>query len=302
MRRRLVSPRRHAAKGKITVETKRLGLEKHVPKLGVHMSQIRLSSAAQSLMADLKAEDVITALQDLFSHAASINVKLQDCAYFNLLDGSHLNDLCQADGTADAWFWRQINQLLILLCRTNSRVALNLVDGFCQALDAQNELTLAFCGRALIEHAAAHSYLANKLAPSERRLATEIWPLRGTSAPCLVTTAEDICLRQVLIRFAVGRLVQRSDLAMPLPTAGMGDWMRLAESMRDVPERFRPVSIRDLIDGMIQTPGRQRLRHDYNLMSEYCHPNSASRTLDFHTEQTEFGNHVLFAPVGRKST
>jgi hypothetical protein len=239
--------------------------------------------------------EAIQPLGTAFQLATEISHRLQDCEHFTLLDAQHLELLGQADScTHEDWFWRQVNQLLILLTRTFARATLNVIDGLTWTLGNRNELLLALSLRFLLEHAAALRFIESKVSPAKDRLRNDVWPNRLQWDAIRHLTTEDLELRCDLIRFAVGRIVQMSDEEVPLFSDKTAEWKAFTRSMRTaVPERFKAIDLRDLIDSMADVPGQQILRPIYNLISEYCHPNSASRTIDFNVAMSEeFKHHI----------
>lgn len=251
---------------------------------------------AQKVADRLGYGNIIAYLKHTFELAASIEHRLRNCSHFQLLDEEHL--IALENEQQKNWFWRQLNELLILLSRSNARATVNVIEGFCWSLGNTNELMLAYSGRALLEHAVAYNYITTILEPMTKRIVDDVWPNRGTDSPHLDITSDDEELRRTLIRFAVGRVVELGETELPLFTDKNERWREFTKSLKNAHKQFTPPRIGEMIDAASQTPGQHHLRPVYNLLSEYCHPNSASRTLDFNVEMTEFGKHVLFDPKG----
>jgi hypothetical protein len=62
-----------------------------------------------------------------------------------------------------------------------------------------------------------------------------------------------------------------------------------------VPDQFKASQILTMVDAFSKRKGLHDVRTVYEILCEYCHPNSASRTLDFNVAVSSSGKHVLQA-------
>lgn len=257
-------------------------------------ARFRIHPKASEVAERLDGGTLIACLKSTFEHASRISFELRDCKYFHLLNEVDLDVLAQADESEQIdWFWTQLNELLVLISRTTSRAVLSTIDGVSWALGSKNELILALSARALLEHAAALHDIAIYITPVQNRLTSEIWPNHRSGSPLCRLTEQDKKVRKELIRFAVGRRVEFSGEPIPPFEASRKRWKKFRESLDLVPEEFKSNQIMSSIDSLSKLPEQQHLRVVYEFLCEYCHPNSASRTLDFNMTMSQFGKHRL---------
>lgn len=197
------------------------------------------------------------------------------------------------------WFWPQMNQLLLFVGRGASRAVQNLIDSITWAIGNRNELALAMSVRALLEHAAALDRIHASISEIADRLQTDIWPhfcpRAWTDNPALLVTEKDESVRRKLLCHAVGRVVQISKSEEPSLADPQQMWDAYTRSLNSIPEELKPERVGDLVKQMAIRRGRPDLVPSYRLISEYCHPNSASRALDFHILHSQSGTHQLIA-------
>jgi hypothetical protein len=261
---------------------------------GFPNSRFRIHPKAFDIANRLGGDALIESLKEAFQRAAHTSNELRECTQFSLLDDISLELLALTDEQRQIdWFWQQVNELLVLVSRTASRGVLNTIDGISWAMGSGNELVLALAARSFLEHAAALRDIGGRIAPIQDRLITEIWPNhRRESAACRISEV-DKNVRMELIRFAVGRRVQFPSESSPCSDDSKSRWEKFTKSLRRVPEEFQAKQILNSIDSLNDEPGNHHLRSGYEFLCEYCHPNSASRTLDFRVNRSEFGKHHL---------
>ncbi len=235
-----------------------------------------------------------TSLQHLgaiLDKASEVSHELRECRYFKMLDQEHIEHIGKYDTLEQAYvFWKQLNQLMILSARTASRAVASIIDGLSSAVASKNELTLALMSRALLEHAAALHTLEKLIFPSQKHL-VKVWP-NVSKEPI---TEQDKEIHKELLRFVVGRRVQIAGDAIPFINDSIEAWKKFNKSLDSVPEQFKSTQILTMIDTFSKHQGLHDLRTVYEILCEYCHPNSASRTLDFNVAMSSPGKHVLQA-------
>jgi hypothetical protein len=247
------------------------------------------ASEVANLMDDRASIDY---LRRIFEQSSSILQHLRDCVRFDFLDEVHIEEVGQYSKLGQSFhFWTQTNQLIILASKTSSRAILNLVDGLCLALASKNELVLALTSRAFLEHTASLYSLEQCLIPFQDRL-QNIWESGLNSSQATSLTNDDKELRQELLRFVVGRRVQ---MAPDIPTSDDSNtrWRKFNDALHEVPEQFKAKQILTSINSLSNQKDIQYLRATYDFLCEYCHPNSASRTLDFNVAFTDLGRHFM---------
>ena len=260
--------------------------------------QLRIHPKAAAVLDKYRGHEILDSLKKAFDLASSISDDFKECTHFSLLDAKHIDELGALDTSVQAeWFWREMNLLLVLLTRTSAKSILCSIDGIAWALGSRNELLLALSTRALLEHAAGLGYLSDRIAAISERLTREIWPRFRSKDNSLLVTEGDRKIRDTLLRFAVGRVAEVKSDNIPSVQESSAAWKAYSKGMNDIPKHLTAVRIGEMIDVVAQTPGRQVLGPVYKLLSEYCHPNSASRTLDFDVTMNDDGRHHITVPV-----
>ena len=195
-------------------------------------------------------------------------------------------------------FWAQMNQLLILISRSASFAVQCLCDGIVQSIGTQNALSLALLGRATIEHSCALCWLRGKIARHADVLSTEVWPA-AQSAPSLEITEEFRDLRRELFRFALGARVELNPIDIPEPSASKTKWQNYTKGRgKSIPESIRAEQFMKYVDHVVSFEDYRDFRDIYESLSEYCHPNSASRTLEFHSSHADHRKFRLVLAAG----
>jgi hypothetical protein len=256
-------------------------------------ARFRIHPKAPEVADRLDGRALLECLKKTFEQAARVSHELRECRYFSLLDEVHLDLLAETDERRQIdWFWRQMNELLVVVIRTASRAVVSTIDGLSWALGSKNELILALSARSLIEHAAAlHDVELD--AEFQSRLTQEIWPNQRSDSPLLCLTDQDKDAHKALLRFAVGRRVQFPAEPVPFSGDSKSKWEKFNKALKCVPPQFEAKQFMTSIDSLSKQAGHHHVRSAYELLCEYCHPNSASRTLDFNLTMTEFGKHHL---------
>ncbi len=272
--------------------------QKNVPNQPrIEPFRLRVHPKAHEVANKLHSGAIVQQLRKTFHIAASASSTLRECTHFSLLDGDSLKRLAEYhDFTHAAWFWPQMNQLIILIARGASRSVQNLVDALTWAIGSRNELALAMAARALLEHSAALNRTRDKLSSIAKRLEREIWPhfhRTRNDLPQLLVTEGDEGVRRELLCFAVGRVVQVKEDERPSRSDPQAVWDKFISSMNKVPAEIHPKKVGRLIEQMGARHGRPELLAIYRLLSEFCHPNSASRSLDFRVFCSDLGTHSL---------
>lgn len=272
--------------------------QKNVPKQPrIEPLRLRVHPKAYEVANKLHSGATVQNLRTTFQVAATTSFTLRECKYFSLLDAESLRRLAEHhDYTHASWFWPQMNQLIIFIARGAARSVQNLVDAITWAIGSRNELALALATRAMLEHSAALDRARDNLSTIAERLKREIWPhfhRTRTDCPQLLVTDTDEAVRRELLRFAVGRLVQVNGKEVPSHSDPQTTWDTFNRSMKKVPEEITPERVGELVKKMSVRQGRPELVAIYSLLSEFCHPNSASRTLDFRLFSSDLGTHTL---------
>lgn len=250
--------------------------------------------------AKLYSEHVLSCLDDCFRKATAVDAQFSECTDFQLLQREFLNELERRDEPfGHETFWSQVNQLLILISRSESRSVLRLVDGIMHAVARTNELALALLARSFIEHACAVCWTSCKVAAHARRLQSEIWP-----SNCSATVIDDDRrLRDDLMKFALGARTSVDGLTPPDNRASQSQWQKYRKSSEHaVPEELRAEQVLDQVDFLSKQADYRDIRATYDRLSEYCHPNAASRTLDFRSHSDEPAMQTLTLAEGTAFT
>lgn len=236
--------------------------------------------AQLSSLAATKDMGILQVTGAIRTEATNHQARLAECINFDFLKSEHITSMARSGhGLATTMFWNTFNRLLIYCVKSESLAILKILDAITLSIALDNEISLALAARALIEHAAATSSLERSIAAICTRAASDIWPA-GTSQLPAPTDEEHTALQQ-LLRFALGCRVQITDeTTIPLLSGPYGDWKKFNEELEQVPEPQRAINAMTDVEklGKAHFPP---LRTIYAFLSEYCHPNSSSRSFDF---------------------
>jgi transposase-like protein len=256
--------------------------------------QLRIHPRAASTLDQCRATEVLGSLKSVFETATSISAELNDCTNFTLLALDELHELGNADALLQAgWFWHDVNLLLVLLARTNARTIQGLIDSLSWAFGSRNELQLALSTRSFLEHAAALAYLQDSLFGITKKLQGVVWPNLGTNDPRLIVEKSDLDVRNTLVRFAVGRVAEIVGEHILSDSDSFDTWKQFQAGMRQVSPHLKSLRVGEMRSALVNVRGRQILGPIYELLCEYCHPNSASRNVEFQVDTNRQGKHRL---------
>jgi hypothetical protein len=237
---------------------------------------------ARRLANMLSGREVLDSLEGTYGVASSILAELQECKRLTIYDTDHLSKIAEEGYyQPNAEFWHDLNQLLIAGCLGEASSMKKIIEGMAWALDSRNEIIFALCLRSYIEHASVlNDSVASIFLPLDR-IAREVWP----NYPNIQPNQEDMEVRDNLVRFIMGRIAQL-DKKTHRPNDSRSGWEKFHKSLRKVPEKFRVErKIMHCIDALCEQEGCRLMRAIYELLSEYCHPNSASRSFGFQSSQ-----------------
>jgi hypothetical protein len=255
-------------------------------------SEFRIHPKAYDVANQMGDKSSIDYLRNIFNLASSAMNELRDCTHFEFLSEIHIDDIGHFNERGQLYsFWVQTNQLIILARKTSSRAVIGLVDGLCSALGSKNELVFGLMARALIEHSASLHALNKCVGPLQQHLVV-VW---GNGICDQPISDSDKHLRKELLRFVVGRRVRLEAQDVPLQGDSISKWKAYNDSLRSVPDDFESRQIMTAIDSLSKQENSRHLRTIYEYLCEYCHPNSASRTLDFNITIFDSGKHRVVA-------
>jgi len=243
----------------------------------------------------LGGRDVPDVIQSTYNAIVNLYRPIQKCTHFTFLGDTHFNELAKIGMAMRSRFiWRQIHQLLILAARLEAESAFRILETISWSLGTSNEIALALSARALIEHACAIDYLHFQLDGQAKRLQTDVWIVdEDEQQPCL--TLKDRSIHRELLRFVVGRWTDPLDDVLPTTNDAVA-WNQyyagLQTTADDIPEDEKANVLKELINRQKSIGGRQQLRALYNRLSDFCHPNAASRALTFRLVRNPFGKRV----------
>ena len=243
---------------------------------------------ARRLANILNDREVLDSLEETYMLASSILAELHDCKRLQFLDTEHLLRIAkEGHYQANVEFWHELNRLLIVSCLGEASSLMKIVEGIAWALNSRNEIIFALGVRSYIEHASVLNDSGACVFQPLERISNEVWPKYRTVRP----NSEDVEVRDNLIRFIMGRIAQL-DENTPRPNNSRRGWDRFNSFLHKVPEKFRVNrKIMDCIDALCEQEGCRLIRAIYELLSEYCHPNSASRSFFFHSSQLGATSH-----------
>lgn len=260
-----------------------------------------------SVLEGLGATDLLQSLRTTYETVALAEHRFADCKQFHLLDDDDLMiRLGAADDSWEAeWLWRQVGLLLIVAIRTTSSAMKSLSDGIAWGIGNRSELPLALSIRAFIEQACAIDYLRTGMAPHVQRLNATIWPHAQPGGHLPTLTEQDRGIHEELMRFNVGGLLDSlSEADLSQLSSGNLRWWQFYDSMYQrrnrVPERYRPKEVCDYLYPMKSRLGTHHFRAVYARLCEYCHPNAASRSLEFQLTTNSEGKHLFLDQSERR--
>ena len=237
----------------------------------------------------LGMSDLVLLLCSAYDHAYELEVPLRACVRFEFLHVDTFGELRQRDTKlSNRQFWGEVSQLLILANRSAPRAIQQLIDGLLVGCADLNGLVLALSLRALIEQASSLHFLSSNLARHRDRLVT-VWncPLRDAPDP----QDDDRELGGVLRRYTLGQRIRVGISELPSASAPRAEWDRYSDAAKliDEDEVLRARQLLKDIDFVSKGEARHYWRPIYEYLCEYCHPNSASRLLDFDVVLTQAG-------------
>ncbi len=242
-----------------------------------------------SALEDLHSSFVKEDLCEAWNGAAEIDSRLRNCTRFSFIGDETWEHLRNRSVPLEASrFWAQVSQLLILITRTSCSAVQRLVEATALAIGQQNEIALALVSRAMIEHCGSLVWLRAKiLAPSFDRLRSVVWPAILSTADAPSPQEPDRTLQEDLVRFAFGARATTAGIeepdAQPDAEAGKGQWEKYLKKIEKIPESIKVTGVMSYVDQLAKHRGYRDFRVNHALLSEFCHPNSSSRTLDFVT-------------------
>ena len=149
--------------------------------------------------------------------------------------------------------------------------------------------------RAFLEHACSLDHLASTVDHGRPRLLEEVWPAytADPAAERIRPTDDDRKLQEALLKYAVGRKVQLGEADPPAAEDSRSRWEDYLKSLsRGVPAHLASEHVLKSIDKTSSKNGYKWVRMIYELLCEYCHPNSASRSLDYIVKLDDLGKHA----------
>lgn len=237
--------------------------------------------------------DLLKALRKMHDLARKTDVALVACTSFQFHKKEHVDELFRRNVQAGSmYFWREVNLILVFISRSVPRALQKLTVAFLWAIGSKNELTMALSLRALMEHASGLHSLKKTLTKHQERLGATVWPALKQQI-AIKPQDEDKSLRQELVRFALGRRVQPQILDFPSLSDSKGEWERFLKSIQvKKDEDFYPRQLLNDVDCVSAQEGWHHWRVVYEILCEFCHSNSASRTADFSATMDEEGLHM----------
>lgn len=225
-------------------------------------------------------------LNDLYHELHNIEITYQYCRHFKLWGPDYYKFLDSLDEKAEAReFWGQIDLLFVYTLQSSASTIKMLLDSIFWAMLNFNHLTYALGVRALIEQVASLDLAARPLAAFQDRLRKEIWPC-GPYCEVLLQDS-DHQVHKALFEYALGRRINLTDL---VPSKGSIPSFNGWESVRKnaekkLPDSIKAKSIMGAIDKLdkhrTDTERRPPFRVFYDILCEFCHPNSLSRSLPY---------------------
>lgn len=229
----------------------------------------------------------------LYRDIVTYQEQLGDCIHFEFFNLEHIADMTtKGHGYAAGMFWHTFSSLMVFCLKAESSALGKILEVLTWSIALENELGMALAGRSLIEHVAAISALAKIIEPMRARLVDRVWPAFGANEVAPVDEDRNAFAR--LLRFALGRRVQQTT-PLPLSSDSKGAWERFNKSLEtSVPAELKLVSIQTEVENL----GKRQLPVLYTVyafLSEYCHPNSSSRSFEFVRLRAETSTAAIFA-------
>ncbi len=252
-----------------------------------------IDEECSKLIAELDGEKVVHVVEVLYNYVTGLEDELLLCKHFQFLSPSHLQGIEGKNFRAEArLFWREVNLLLTYIVRAWARTSRTLIEGTIKSLASRNELLLSLTVRSFIEHTCSLVYLSGEVAKSHLRF-ERIWTefLAGTLSSDCVPTPEERQLHATLFKFAVGSRVEFTPEQAPGPGDSISSWRQYNDSLKSVPGEMQAISVVKCIDRTIVRDGYRWVKTVYEIFCEYCHPNAASRSLDFSRYRSVAGKH-----------
>ena len=234
---------------------------------------------------NLHAEELLENLKKTYSFAFKINDSLKGCKYFTLLDPEQSTKLFESEEYIYQDLPYDINHILMFILKTTTDSYKKLVSGIADAFGSENELTLALTVRSFIEHISQIDDIHNEINKKYDLLKKHITLSQNSG----ITDGydRDGGLKDLLFdlfRFSSGSVVQL-DCEFPKISSSNKAWVKFNKRLHETPDHFKPkYRVMKYIDLCASRNKFPILRTIYDILCEFCHPNSLSRNFHFHKE------------------
>ena len=241
-------------------------------------------------------DKIVHVLDRLYKTVMTIDDEFHYCSWFHIMQPQDLWDL-QAKSIEEGRlvFWRGLNLVLTYVLRSSVRATVTLIKGLITAVRSRNELLLALIARAFVEHVSLLSYVDMTLSEKGGHL-REVCALCSSDihlAACK-PTEEDHDVYIVLFRCALGKKAEVRLDRLPNEDASVRAWDRFNEdSEKGVPPERQALSICMCLDKLAKVKRFRWVNTIYAMLSEYCHPNAASRALEHHVHKNDMGTFYM---------
>jgi len=241
-------------------------------------------------------DKIVHVLERLYRTLVTIDDELHDCSWFHLMQPQDLWDL-QVKNVEEGRlvFWRGLNLVLTYVLRSSVQAPFTLMKGLITAVHSRNELLLALIARAFVEHASVLSYVDMTLSEKGAHL-REVFASCSSDinlAACM-PTEEDHDLYIVLFRCALGKKAEVRFGDLPNEGASVRAWERFnKDSVNGVPPERQALSICMCLDKLAKVKRFRWVNTIYAMLSEYCHPNAASRAIEHDVHKNDVGTFYI---------
>ena len=256
-------------------------------------AHIKFHPQAWNVATRLNDCEVLRQLKRSFDRASEIAYSLRECTTFEFMGHDESLSFREDDPASHALtFWIEVSMLLNAAIRTGARAVQNVIDAITWSVGSRNETLFALSCRSLLEHAAGFQRLHSRLREWRQRLVEEIWPGKASDTSYLVADS-DLSMRKELVVFVGGARCKIPEQSFPAVTDSIGAWERFAKQAKEDNEHLQSSHVMTDISSMMKLEGQHQLCLVYDILSEYCHPNSASRTLDCRKRINSFGRYTI---------
>ncbi len=171
-------------------------------------------------------------------------------------------------------FWFEVHSLLVLARKTAAVAQARLINALSGSIAMKSTIATAFLTRAFIEHTAALCGVSRTLLAHDPAITPAL-----LAACSYVPSAQSEHLHKSLAKYAIGARIELPTKPMPPLVAPLAEWEAFRTGLA-VESPIATTSATTDIKKLSERPAMGWVPTYYDLLCEFCHPNSVQRLDD----------------------